>query len=83
LPACKVDSVCDMHANGDSPGVAVLVWVAFIASQLRSGEVLGVWWQGYPRISRQDRPGAYWLILAIQGALFLNLLIHGRSSPVR
>lgn len=63
--------------------LAVLVWVAFIAWQLHSGEVLGLWWQGYPRISRQDRPGSYWLILAIQGAVFLNLLIHGRSWPVR
>ena len=63
--------------------LAVLVWVAFIAWQLYSGWVVGVWWQGYPRITRQDRPGSYWLIMAIQGAVFLELLIHGRSWPVR
>ena len=63
--------------------LAVLLWAALIAWQLHDGVVIGTWWQGFPRISRQDRPGAYWLILAIQGALFLHLLINGRSWPVR
>jgi hypothetical protein len=63
--------------------LAVLLWAAVIAWQLRSGVTTGAWWEGLPRISRRDRPGEYWLILAIQGALFLHLLIHGRSWPVR
>jgi hypothetical protein len=63
--------------------LTVLLWAAFIAWQLRSGFVTGAWWEGFPRITRQDKPGQYWLILAIQGAVFLHLLIHGRSWPLR
>jgi hypothetical protein len=63
--------------------LTVLLWAALIAWQLRSGFVVGAWWEGYPRVSREDRPGAYWLSLAIQGGLFLYLVINGRSWPVR
>jgi hypothetical protein len=63
--------------------LTVLLWAAVIAWQLRSGFVIGEWWEGLPRVSREDRPGSYWLTIAIQGALFLYLVTHGRSWPVR
>jgi hypothetical protein len=63
--------------------LAVLLWAVLIVWELRDGVVLGTWWEGFPRISRRDKPGGYWLIMAIQCALFLYLLINGRSWPVR
>jgi hypothetical protein len=63
--------------------LAVLLWAGLIAWELRSGVVIGAWWEQFPRISRREKPAEYWLIMAIQGALFLYLLINGRSWPVR
>jgi uncharacterized membrane protein len=63
--------------------LAVLLWAALIVWELRSGVVIGAWWEQFPRISRGERPADYWLSMAIQGALFLYLLINGRSWPVR
>ncbi|HEY2065518.1 MAG TPA: hypothetical protein VGG84_06135 [Gemmatimonadaceae bacterium] len=76
-----------------NPGVAmhnnvpwfltVLLWVAVITWQLRTGFVIGPWWEGLRRIDRDDKPWQYWFMIAIQGVVFLYLVINGRSWPVR
>ena len=51
---------------------AVLVW------QLVSGTALGSWW--FPRATRRDNPGAYWVAVAIQGAILFVTLWLGISA---
>jgi hypothetical protein len=53
----------------------VLVW------QFISGRALGTWW--YPKITRQDNPGAYWFVVAAQGAILLAFLLTGKTWHVR
>jgi hypothetical protein len=53
----------------------VLVW------QLVSGSGLGAWW--YPRITRQDNPRSYWIVVVIQGAIFILFLVTGKTWHVR
>jgi len=54
---------------------AVLVW------QLVSGKALGAWW--FPRITRQDNPGAYWFVVAAQGAILIAFLMTGKTWNIR
>jgi hypothetical protein len=54
---------------------AVLVW------QLVSGTALGSWWS--PRATRRDNPRAYWVVVAIQGAILLAFLMTGKTWNVR
>ena len=50
----------------------VLLW------QFISGTALGTWWR--PRITRQDDPGAYWFVLAVQSAIFIGVLYTGTET---
>jgi hypothetical protein len=54
---------------------AVLVW------QLVSGTALGSWW--FPRATRRENPRAYWVVVAIQGAILLAFLMTGKTWNVR
>ena len=54
---------------------SVLVW------QLISGKALGTWW--FPRITREDNPGAYWLVVAVQGAILIAFLTTGKIWNIR
>jgi len=54
---------------------AVLVW------QLVSGTALGSWW--FSRATRRGNPGAYWVVLAIQGAILIAFLMTGKTWNVR
>ena len=54
---------------------AVLVW------QLVSGTALGSRW--FPRATRRENPRAYWVVVAIQGAILLAFLMTGKTWNVR
>jgi hypothetical protein len=54
---------------------AILVW------QLVSGTALGSWW--FPRVTRRDNPGAYWVVVTIQSAILIAFFITGKTWHVR
>ena len=54
---------------------ALLLW------QLVSGVALGPWW--HPRIARQDNPGTYWFVLAVQVVILVAIIFTGKSWHVR
>ena len=55
--------------------VGALLW------QLYSGRGLGVWWRS--NITRQDDPGAYWFVCALQFAILILVRLTGRMWHVR
>jgi hypothetical protein len=61
--------------------LTALFLAGVLAWQLVSGNALGVWWN--PRITRRDNPGAYWLVVVMQGAIFLAFLMTGKTWHVR
>ena len=52
----------------------VLVW------ELISGRAMG---RVTGRISREDNPGVYWFVMAVQVAILLLFLLTGKSWHVR
>lgn len=54
---------------------AVLVW------QFISGQALGAWWR--PRLGRRENPRGYWLVLAVQVAIFIAFVTTGKTWHVR
>jgi hypothetical protein len=59
--------------------VAIALMLAGIVIwQLAVGYALGTWWR--PRIYRQDNPGTYWLVVALQIAIVVYLVIFGTST---
>jgi hypothetical protein len=63
--------------TGLSNYLFALFLAAVLAWQLASGTALGAWW--YPRIRRRDRPVAFWLMVAAQGAILTAFLVSGKS----
>jgi len=54
-----------------------LVLAGAVGWQLASGVAVGAWW--YPRVARRERPTAYWLLVAAQGAIFVAFVLTGRT----
>ena len=59
----------------------VLFMAGVLALQLFSGTAMGAWWSRNP--TRQDNPGAYWFVVAVQGAVLIAFLVTGRTWHVR
>ena len=62
-------------------GLMALFLAAVLAWQLISGKAPGAWWSGH--IVRQDRPGAYWFMVALQGLILFAFLLTGKSWRLR
>jgi hypothetical protein len=55
----------------------ILIEAAVLTGQLVSGRALWVRWQ--PVIRREENPGSYWFMMALQGAFLIALMKYGRS----
>jgi hypothetical protein len=56
-----------------------LAWACLMLWQLYTGVAAGNWRQ--PRIARDERPFAYWSVMALQGLILILFLVKGRSIP--
>jgi hypothetical protein len=66
-------------------GIDFYLFVLFLAGvllwQILTGRALGTWRR--PSLTRQANPGAYWFVLAIQGAILIVFLLTGKSWHLR
>jgi hypothetical protein len=62
-------------------GFTAIFLAAVLAWQLIVGRALGTWW--FPNITRQNNPGAYWLVVAVQGAILVAFLMTGKTWHMR
>ncbi len=62
--------------------LVALLLAAIPAWALISGKALGVWWW-QTMINRQDKPAAYWFVIAVQFCIFILFLVTGRLWHLR
>jgi hypothetical protein len=55
--------------------------VLLLATVLGWGKALDTWW--FPRITREDNPKLFWLVVAAQGAILIAFLTTGKSWDIR
>jgi len=46
--------------------------------QLVTGKALDMYWR--PTVTRQDNPGTYWFLLAVQSAFLIVVLVTGKTT---
>ena len=56
-----------------------LAWAGLMLWQLHTGVAAGNWRE--PRVVREERPFAYWSIVALQLLILIVFLVKGRSMP--
>jgi len=58
--------------------VVVLTLAGLLLWELISGKAVGAWWR--PIVTRQDNPGTYWFVVAVQSAILIVVLITGTKT---